>query len=945
MSRFQAHGAESKTQTRHTTFSRLMATSALVAVCTLSVIGTAPAADVTLPVNGQVVAGTSVITNPAVGYLQVDQSTDRTVINWDSFNIGSDATVQFNQLSSSSLAVNRVVGAGQDPTKILGTLRANGNVMVLDRNGVLFGKNAVVDVGGIIASTGDVSTTSIMDKSKKITLSNVTNGSIVNEGNITVSDYGMTAFVAPSVQNSGVINAKLGKVSLAAGIGSATVDLYGDGLVLFSPAGTSGKVLAENSGTINALGGVVRLTASAAKDVVDQTVNMSGVINASSASVVGGKIILSAKKVNITKTAKLKADLTTVAANTVDLDATIEGIVKGSAKTVNVQSNNAKIMQAMNIIDTNGVINVGAGIYDEDLVISKAGVTLNGNRAGVAGNDASRSADETILTPHSPGIVITTSNVTVDGLTINGASNAIEVKNANNVTLKNNILTNSSENGVYATGSSGLTVSNSVIDTTGAHGIYLLNSVGAHVLGNDIGLNGGAGNIQGDGIRLAKAHNAIISGNHISNIAPLAYGYGNGIYSAYSNNVMIGGLNLADGNVISHTAWDGIKVFVGNNITVQNNTTDYITRAGIAVSNTAGTTTVLDNTLLNSGMWGIWSTQNTGVKLLANTITNTGDHGIFDQRSVGSLIANNQIGVLGSDGNIEGDGIRVAYSDGEEISGNTIANTKPVVGTGYGSGVYAAYSNNAFIHNNTISNAAWDGVKILSGNNNHVTGNTIHDVARAGIAMSDTNNSLLFANGISNTGIWGIWSYTDVDFNMIANTINNTGSHGIYDQYSTGSNIFGNDIGLNGGAGNIQGDGIRTAYSDGLEIGANLIANTDPVKTGYGSGVYAAYSNNISVHNNTIANTAWDGVKILSGDNNRVTGNIIHDVARAGVAMSDTSNSLVDSNIMGNLGIWGVWSYGNTNLMILGNDITNAGKVGIHTQNDVGLVQAGNIIH
>nr|HPQ51294.1 filamentous hemagglutinin N-terminal domain-containing protein [Alphaproteobacteria bacterium] len=247
-----------------------------------------------LPLGETVIGGGATFDRSTTNALYVNQSTNRLVVNWNSFNIGSDAMTQFHQPSSGSLAVNRVVGKNSDPTQILGSLKANGRIMVLDRNGVLFGANSRVDVGGIVASTGDVSTKAVMRGDNTLVLKNLGSaGQVINNGLINITDGGLAAFVAPTVRNNGVISAKLGKVVLAAGIDTATVDLYGDGLVQLAMNDKTSAVLADNGGIINTEGGTVLMTASAAKNVVDSVVNMSGVINASSAKMVGGKIILS----------------------------------------------------------------------------------------------------------------------------------------------------------------------------------------------------------------------------------------------------------------------------------------------------------------------------------------------------------------------------------------------------------------------------------------------------------------------------------------------------------------------------------------------------------------------------------------------------------------------------------------------------------------------------
>ena len=271
----------------------LLSTTTLAATTLLAMAAhPAQALDaLTTPTGEQVVGGSATFTRPDAGTLNVNQGTNRVVINWDSFNIGTGATTQFYQPGRGSLAINRVTGNHEDPTQILGTLKSNGNIMVLDKNGVLFGKNATINVGGIIASTGDINNKAAMHD-KKLTLGNFGAGSIVNEGTINVADAGLAAFVSPTIVNDGIINAKLGRVGFGAG-SKVTLDLYGDNLITIAVDDKHAKALIKQNGTINAEGGSVLLSAQAAKEAVDEVINMNGVINVASATLKGGKIILS----------------------------------------------------------------------------------------------------------------------------------------------------------------------------------------------------------------------------------------------------------------------------------------------------------------------------------------------------------------------------------------------------------------------------------------------------------------------------------------------------------------------------------------------------------------------------------------------------------------------------------------------------------------------------
>jgi parallel beta-helix repeat protein len=180
-----------------------------------------------------------------------------------------------------------------DPTMILGKLNSNGKIIVIDGDGVFFGKDSKVDVAGLIATTGDISDDQINNNNfGEYTISGATSGKVENNGTINIGQAGLAAFVAPNVVNNGVINAKMGTVALAAGE-EVTLDMYGDGLFEVGVTGKLANALIENKGTIAAEGGNVAMTALAAKGVADKIVNNEGVITVASATQKGGKIVLS----------------------------------------------------------------------------------------------------------------------------------------------------------------------------------------------------------------------------------------------------------------------------------------------------------------------------------------------------------------------------------------------------------------------------------------------------------------------------------------------------------------------------------------------------------------------------------------------------------------------------------------------------------------------------
>ena len=205
---------------------------------------------VALPTGGIVTAGSAGINSGASSTI-VTQSTQNVAINWQSFNIGQREFVRFVQPNSNSVALNRVLGS--DPSNILGTLSANGKLFLLNPNGILFGQGASVNVGGLVASTLNITESDFMAGS--YAFSGTGSGKIHNQGSIsTNSDGGYVALLGANVSNDGVISAKLGTVALAAG-NAVTLDVAGDCLINVTVYQGAINALVQNGGLIRTDGG------------------------------------------------------------------------------------------------------------------------------------------------------------------------------------------------------------------------------------------------------------------------------------------------------------------------------------------------------------------------------------------------------------------------------------------------------------------------------------------------------------------------------------------------------------------------------------------------------------------------------------------------------------------------------------------------------------------
>ena len=239
-----------------------------------------------LPGGGRITAGSGTISTSG-SQMTINQSSQQMIANWDSFNIGQNAGVRFNQPNSGATALNRI--QDQNPTQILGSLSANGRVFLLNPAGIIFGQSAKVDVGGLVASSLNMLDSDFL--AGRYTLSGTgTAGSILNRGSISANG-GIVALIAPKVTNEGTITAANGSAALIAG-SRVSVDFTGDGLITYTVDQGAVDALAENKGLIRADGGLAVLTAKAADALTGAVVNNSGVIEARTLANKGGRILL-----------------------------------------------------------------------------------------------------------------------------------------------------------------------------------------------------------------------------------------------------------------------------------------------------------------------------------------------------------------------------------------------------------------------------------------------------------------------------------------------------------------------------------------------------------------------------------------------------------------------------------------------------------------------------
>ncbi|MEY4419616.1 MAG: hypothetical protein RLZZ498_212, partial [Pseudomonadota bacterium] len=243
-----------------------------------------------LPTGGQVNAGQASISQSG-NTLNINQTSQRAVVDWSTFNVGKDATVNFQQPNAQAATLNRV--ADTQPSQILGRITAPGQVVLVNPQGVYFGKSSSVDVGGLVATTHNTSNQEFMEGQIKLSRNGAT-GKVDNEGELRAALGGYIALLAPEVRNSGVIVANLGTVAMAAGE-SFELKFEGSGAlsrVIVSAATIN--TLVENKNAVRAPGGLIILSAKSASRLQSGVVNNSGMVEAAGLVRRAGRILLEA---------------------------------------------------------------------------------------------------------------------------------------------------------------------------------------------------------------------------------------------------------------------------------------------------------------------------------------------------------------------------------------------------------------------------------------------------------------------------------------------------------------------------------------------------------------------------------------------------------------------------------------------------------------------------
>ena len=370
------------------------------------VAGLMPNAGRANPVGEKVVAGKAVFDRSAPATLTIQQSSDRAIINWQDFSIGSGELTRFVQPGVNSATLNRVLSG--NPSAIYGSLQANGRIFLINPAGLLVGSGGQINTAGFLASTLDVSSGSFM-RGADLTLAGDSAASIKNQGSINAG--GNVFLIARTVDNAGQIKAGKG-VGLLAGSEVVLGEASGKLAVLYGkPADAAkqsdGTVSISNSGLIQAATADLR---AAGGNVYALAINNSGVIRATTAANEGGHIVLRAEGGSVASSGVLDAS----------------GAGKGGEVEVlgrYVALNNTAV------VDVSGAQG-GTALIGGDLHGANAAV-LNAQRTFV-GKDA-------VINAGNGKVVVWADEATIYYGTVNAAGGATEVSGKNSLAFNGKV--------------------------------------------------------------------------------------------------------------------------------------------------------------------------------------------------------------------------------------------------------------------------------------------------------------------------------------------------------------------------------------------------------------------------------------------------------------------------------------------------------------------------
>lgn len=898
------------------------------------------------PTGGTIVGGSGAISQNGANTTIVQKS-QMLALNWQSFNVGANASVLFKQPSFTSVALNRILD--QNPSQIFGHVNANGQIFLINTHGIIFGAGSQMNVGGLVASTLDLTPSDFLANHFNLDAHGGSAG-IVNHGTIEAASGGSVSLIGGQVENDGLIVANYGHINLD-GADRAVLDFDGEGLINVQVTGALQKRLnadeaaVTNKGKLQADSGTVVLQASAAKDLFTNLVNNEGVVSAGGISTRGGKVQLIASGGN------------TVTSGTIDVSGAEGGTVQVlSDQNVGVTGNiDASGTQGGGTIRVGGGYQGGEGLqtanatYVAPNATLKANATQTGNGGSVVvwgdqvnnfygtisarggalegngglvetsshyglnaqGNvDASAAhgkAGTWLLDPYDVTINSgsTTSGITTSGSTYTASGNSSVIGNGViNAALTGNtnvfVFTNSSGNG---TQNGDITVS-APITASGAGSLYL-EAAGSILVNSNISANGGTHAL---GVNLWADYSGAAAGTTYSRGSACASTTGCVVQLNGATITTNGGdVDIETNGAVSLNSGASIST-AGGNVTIGSSTANAVN--GLTVDGTSsidttggnGNLAVISSSSINvPGVLAVGGT--TSLAAGASTISVANSNNNFTGAVSLSNSGGNDVGLTnGTNALILGNvavgtgaltltGVGITQANGTSITQSASAGAASF---NAGGGVITlANTGNDFTGSVALNNSSNNNVSVSNGGNLLTLGNVsvgTGTLTLTGVGIAQANGASITqaANAQKATFNAGAGAIT------LANTgnsftgsvaLNNSGNNNV--SVDNGSNVLNlSNVSVGTGTLTLSGKGITQASTSAISQAAGAGAVT---LNGSAGAITLNNTGNNFVGAVGINNTGTNNVKINNGNNVLTLG-----AATVGGSLTVTSSNEID---------------------------------------------------
>lgn len=787
------------------------ATAVVLLLCSPIIAwGSQAYAQVVLPQGGKVVSGQARI-DAAGNALTITQNSSRSVIDWNGFSIGETGSVNFVQPSADSATLNRVTG--QTSSVISGRISANGQVFLVNPNGIAITSTGTVQVGGgFVASTLDIDTADF-NAGRLGFVGKGGSAAVSNAGAISSAPGSFVGLIGGTVSNSGTINVPLGRVGLGSGE-MVTLNPTGDGFLQVAiptnaTAGNS-RALIDVTGRIKSTGGRVEIKAATAQQLVRDVVNVSGSVTARSVrgrsgniildggdggavtvsgslsangdrASKGGVIVATGRKVTLTSTARVSAD--GAAGGAVLIGGDMRGGRDSAAKLVSMPVRTAAttLIDEGATVSANGRAGAGGNVAIWSDSVTNFRGTISATAAGFAAGGAVEVSshgvlnydgrvDVTAASGVTGTLLLDPYNVTISTggnsnmsgstpFTPSGNSSVLKVTTLQNALATANVTVNTGSSGAQ---SGDITVANAVTWSSG-HSLTLT-SARDIVVNANITTNGGALTVNaGRGVTVTNA-TINTSGGGLSVTGSTADG---------TTGITLNGATISVGTgtaTLTGTATDGKGVFFtsgantltasgAGSITITGNSSTTVTNYGVALNTNLTTSGTVSISGTNNGSasqgYGLYVNGGNTITASSGNLTLSGTstpaNGVWFN-SATTTLTNSGAGTLALNGtSATHNGIRMNTSTGLITSGTVTLTGSSSSGSGFS----AKGSNTLTVSsgNLTISGATSSG---SLGIDLSSSGNTVSNSGSGTLTFSGIGGTNLAATITSSSGILAI---------------------------------------------------------------------------------------------------------------------------------------------------------------------------------------------